>query len=460
MAQVTGGNIQGSEQKHYQEICSALSLENTYFVIASSEYFACRATTSEAAARHFLESGVDVKAVSDIYVNASLRLDPLRLQSEAPRGKVPKHVSQIYGGEEPHIQSPSRVVAYVLDSGVAMLDRNTVLHRTLRGRVRVLETPAGANDMIGHGTPVCSILARMSRYADIFSVKVFDKDTASVDVILDAYRACLDHKELHYGKGVAGIVNMSFGARVDGGESLGVLFNRFFSDARTFHNVLTFVSAGNDSEPTTGRIPSDCEDAHTVLASAGEGVLASFSNFAAPSRYLTAAPGRDVEAADYRSAQRMMLFTGTSAATPVVAGLAAHLAAGGLSCDEIIACIRERNSCRAAVVERDPRVPRRLYFVGPPVASEATEESQLVARNVLAAKAQGDAQSLDFAHEEPEGVGHADLRHIFRPSEFAGAAVARAGRGAILSSFCDEAALAADEAAERVGAMKKPVQQN
>jgi serine protease AprX len=227
------------------------------------------------------------------------------------------------------------VVACVIDTGIDAthvdLDQGQVIgwHDYVSGR----STPYDDN---GHGTHVSSILAGQgdgsSSYKGVapgtalVGVKVLDSSgTGSSSRIITGIQFCVDHKS---SLGVD-IINLSLGGSgsSDGTDSVSAAVN-----AAAAAGILPVVAAGNDGpgDHTIGS-PAAAASALTVCSMADTGVK-GFSVSAFSSRGPTAdgrvkpdvcGPGQSIRAALANSGNGYVTYSGTSMATPFVAGVAA-----------------------------------------------------------------------------------------------------------------------------------------
>ncbi|CAG8610409.1 11256_t:CDS:2 [Paraglomus brasilianum] len=218
------------------------------------------------------------------------------------------------------------VTAYVLDTGVF------VNHTDFGGRARW-----GANfargqpdaDISGHGTHVAAIIAGtrfgVAKKAQIVAVKVLgERGGSNMAVIKGIEWAVKDHRKavaeakrtgkVHKGS----IINMSLG----GGKSNAL--NKAANDAVDAGAVVV-VAAGNSNADACKFSPAGAQKVITVAASTIEDTRAWFSNWGICVDLF--APGRDILSAWIGSPIATRVLSGTSMATPHVAGLAAYFLA-------------------------------------------------------------------------------------------------------------------------------------
>ena len=200
---------------------------------------------------------------------------------------------------------------YVIDSGVR------ATHIELAGRVMVGFSALGGlgetDDCNGHGTHVAGTIAGttygVAKLATIHPVRVLScSGTASNEQVI----AGIDWVTANHQS--PAVANMSLG----GGRS--VALNQ--AVARSVASGVTYViAAGNASRDACATSPASTPEAITVGATDSSDELASFSNFGPCVDLL--APGADIISAWNRSDTATYTASGTSMASPHVAGTAA-----------------------------------------------------------------------------------------------------------------------------------------
>ncbi|KAL1921729.1 uncharacterized protein VTP21DRAFT_10371 [Calcarisporiella thermophila] len=204
------------------------------------------------------------------------------------------------------------VTAYVIDTGIL------VDHPDFEGRAKWGATFAddGDKDGNGHGTHVAGTIGSktygVAKKANLVAVKVLNGQGSGSfsDVIAGINWAANDQKKNGKNKSVA---NMSLG----GGASDAV--DEAVNNAVTagLHMV---VAAGNENQDACNSSPARAEKAITVAASDIGDKKASFSNFGKCVTII--APGVDI-LSTWNDGQTKSI-SGTSMASPHVAGLVAH----------------------------------------------------------------------------------------------------------------------------------------
>ncbi|GHH36713.1 S8 family peptidase [Streptomyces candidus] len=207
------------------------------------------------------------------------------------------------------------VTAYVIDTGVR------VTHKDFGGRAvsgfDAIDNDDNADDGNGHGTHVAGTIAGtahgVAKKAKIVAVRVLDNQGSGTteQVVAGIDWVTKNHK----GPSVA---NMSLGGGVD--PVLDAAVEKAIASGITFA-----VAAGNDADDAKNHSPARVPEALTVASSTNTDAQSGFSNFG--SLVDLYAPGSDITAPWIGSDEATKTISGTSMATPHVAGAAAvHLA--------------------------------------------------------------------------------------------------------------------------------------
>ncbi|KAJ9058883.1 hypothetical protein DSO57_1025782 [Entomophthora muscae] len=205
------------------------------------------------------------------------------------------------------------VAVYVIDSGV------NIKHNEFEGRAFIGKTFEGDNDRDenGHGSHVAGTIAGktygVAKKANIIALKVFDgSGKGSFSNTLNAIEWAI--KDMRGTRG--NVINMSLG----GIHSFSV--NRAV-EAAYRAGMTVVVAAGNSALDSVLFSPASAYHAITVGATTINDTLASFSNFGLLVDVL--APGQDILSCWNSSRTATKVISGTSMASPHVAGLAALL---------------------------------------------------------------------------------------------------------------------------------------
>ncbi|EFL42816.1 peptidase, S8A (subtilisin) subfamily [Streptomyces griseoflavus Tu4000] len=213
----------------------------------------------------------------------------------------------------------SGVTAYVIDTGVR------ITHQQISGRAAygydAVDGDTTASDGNGHGTHVATTIAGstygVAKKAKIVAVRVLDNNgsgtTAGVIAGIDWVTAN------HSGPSVA---NLSLG----GGASttLDTAVRNSIASGVTYA-----VAAGNSSANASSYSPARVTEALTVGATTSTDARASYSNYGSVLDIF--APGSSITAGWHTSDTATSTISGTSMATPHVAGAAAVYLAGHTS---------------------------------------------------------------------------------------------------------------------------------
>ncbi|MEU9164539.1 S8 family serine peptidase [Streptomyces sp. NPDC048424] len=208
------------------------------------------------------------------------------------------------------------VTAYVIDTGVR------ISHKDFGGRAAhgfdAVDNDETADDGNGHGTHVAGTIAGtahgVAKKAKVVAVRVLDDNGSGTT---EQVVAGIDWvTKNHSGPSVA---NMSLGGGAD--EALDAAVKRAVASGVTFA-----VAAGNESSDAGQGSPSRVPEALTVASSTEDDQQSDFSNFGSVVDLY--APGSEITSAWKDSDTAVKTISGTSMASPHVAGAAAlYLAA-------------------------------------------------------------------------------------------------------------------------------------
>nr|WP_269327034.1 S8 family peptidase [Kineosporia mesophila] len=247
----------------------------------------------------------------------------------------------------------SGVTVYVIDTGV----RST--HTDLAGRVlsgyTAISDGHGTEDCQGHGTHVAGTIGGtkygVAPAVNIVPVRVLpcqDSGTSS-DVIAGINWVTANRIE-------PAVANMSLG-----GSSNSALDSAV--NASIASGVTYAVAAGNDAEDACGSSPADVADALTVAASTKTDANASFSNYGTCVDLY--APGDAIISDYYTSDTAAATMSGTSMASPHVAGAAAlYLQANPGATPASVASALTGNATSGALSSVPSGTPNLLLYVG------------------------------------------------------------------------------------------------
>jgi serine protease len=201
------------------------------------------------------------------------------------------------------------VKVYVIDTGI----RTT--HAELSGRATVGADFVGGNgqDCNGHGTHVAGTIAGttygVAKNASVVAVRVFGcSGGAATSTVI----AAVDWVTANAQK--PAVANMSLGGSVNAPMNDAVA-------ASIASGVVYAVAAGNESTDACSRSPASTPTALTVASSTSTDSRSSFSNWGSCVDLF--APGSSITSAWWGSDTQTNTISGTSMATPHVAGVAA-----------------------------------------------------------------------------------------------------------------------------------------
>ncbi|KAK0649633.1 subtilisin-related protease [Cercophora newfieldiana] len=221
--------------------------------------------------------------------------------------RAPNSTEYVY-----HPSGGEGTFAYVVDSGI----RTT--HTEFEGRAFL-----GYNaypdtefvDIIGHGTHVSGTIAGktygVAKKATLIAVRVFDTGSSSTSTVMDGFTWAVQNIT-GSSRTQDSVINMSLGG------PFSEAFNLLVSTAASL-GVLSVVSAGNSGVDASLQSPASTPEALTIGATDVNNTKAGFSNFGEVVDLF--APGVDVLSSYASSDVATARASGTSMASPHVAGL-------------------------------------------------------------------------------------------------------------------------------------------
>ncbi|GAA2726734.1 S8 family peptidase [Cellulomonas aerilata] len=247
------------------------------------------------------------------------------------------------------------VSAYVIDTGIR------ADHTDLTGRVRAGYTAVadgtGTSDCNGHGTHVAGTLGGttygVAKRATLVPVRVLDcAGSGSYSQVI----AGLDWAAQHHQAGTPAVANLSLGGPVS--AVLDQAVQGLIADG-----VSVAVAAGNSHVDACRTSPARVGGALTVGATTSSDARASYSNYGACLDLF--APGSAITSAWSTSASSVSTISGTSMASPHVAGAAAVLLSRdpGLT-PAAVAYSLVTSATKDVVTGAGSRSPNRLLHAG------------------------------------------------------------------------------------------------
>ncbi|OTB00718.1 hypothetical protein M426DRAFT_65329 [Hypoxylon sp. CI-4A] len=250
---------------------------------------------------------------ANTYVNSTALMN----QANAPTGLVRLSHSGTNGSGYVFDDSAGEgITAYVVDTGIM------VTHEDFEGRAvmgfNAVEAEE-ATDLNGHGSHVAGTIGGatfgVAKKVNLVGVKVLDADGGGTNADV------IDGLNFVASNATAGktVMNMSLGGPAS--KAVNAAIERLFSNG-----IVPIVAAGNEAQDAANDSPASSPNAITVGAvDQTSDKRASFSNFG--SIVDVYAPGVDVESVGITSNDATETLSGTSMASPHIAGLAAYLMA-------------------------------------------------------------------------------------------------------------------------------------
>ncbi|WP_205739839.1 S8 family peptidase [Georgenia sp. SYP-B2076] len=207
------------------------------------------------------------------------------------------------------------VTAYVIDTGIR------ATHTEFVGRVgtgfSVVTDGGGTNDCHGHGTHVAGTLGGttygVAKQVEIVPVRVLDCNGAGTNA---GVISGIDWVVSNHDAGTPAVANMSMGGPAS--DAVDAAVRTMIDD-----NITVVVASGNGGTSACQTTPARTAEAITVNASTNADAIASFSNRGSCTDVY--APGAAVLSAWATSDTASLEGSGTSMASPHVAGAAARI---------------------------------------------------------------------------------------------------------------------------------------
>ncbi|SFR28488.1 Serine protease, subtilisin family [Lentzea waywayandensis] len=246
------------------------------------------------------------------------------------------------------------VTAYVIDTGVR-ISHSTFGGRAANGRDFV-DNDNVAQDGNGHGTHVAGTIAGsqygVAKAAKIVAVRVLDNAGSGT---LAGVAAGIDWVGANAVK--PAVANLSLGGGAN--ATLDTAVRNAVAKGVTFA-----VAAGNSNANASGFSPARVTEAITVGSTDRTDARSSFSNFGAVLDIF--APGRDITSAWNTSDSATSTISGTSMATPHVAGAAArYLSTNASATPAQVASYLVGQSTPSKVTNPGTGSPNRLLYLAP-----------------------------------------------------------------------------------------------
>lgn len=248
------------------------------------------------------------------------------------------------------------VDVYIIDTGIRA-DHTDFAGRLKPGYSSIADGN-GTNDCAGHGTHVAGTAAGtafgVAKSASLVPVRVLDCTGSGT---ISSVVAGIDWVVGQHADGTPAVANLSLGGGAS--TSIDAAINRMVIDG-----VVTAVAAGNSNVDACGGSPARVPAALTVGASTSADARASYSNFGTCLDLF--APGSGIRSSWNTSSTATASLSGTSMASPHVAGAAAvlwadhpELTAGSVSSALVTTATSD------VVLGAGTGSPNRLLFANP-----------------------------------------------------------------------------------------------
>ena len=247
------------------------------------------------------------------------------------------------------------VKVYVIDTGINV-NHNDFGGRAINGH-DAIDGSLPAADCHGHGTHVAGTVGGatwgVAKGATLVAVRVLDCQGNGTDsgVIAGINWVTSDHQA-----GQPAVANMSLGGGAS--SALDSAVNTSINDGITYA-----VASGNDNANACNYSPARVAAAITVNSSTSTDARSSFSNYGTCTDIF--APGSSITSAWYSSNTATNTISGTSMATPHVAGAAALYLQGNTSASPAtVAAAFINNATLNKITNPGSGSPNRLLYMG------------------------------------------------------------------------------------------------
>jgi serine protease len=289
----------------------------------------------------------------------------------------------------------STVHAYIIDTGVL------ASHNDFGGRVSggytAINDGRGTNDCNGHGTHVAGTVGGatwgIAKAVRLHPIRVLDCNGSGTN---SGVIAGVDWVTSNHVK--PAVANMSLGGGAS--SALDTAVNNSINAGVTYA-----VAAGNDNSDACNYSPARVGNALTAASSTSSDARSSFSNWGSCIDLF--APGSSITSAWYTSNTATNTISGTSMASPHIAGVAALYLAGnpGASPSQVnSAVINAATTNRISDVKGSPNRLLYSFFDGsePPPPDDNVLDNGVTVSNLSAST----GNSLNYTMEVPSGASN------------------------------------------------------
>lgn len=255
----------------------------------------------------------------------------------------------------------SDAYVYVVDDGM------NIDHNDFEGRATWGFTAYTGISKLGggHGTHVAGTIGSktygIAKKTNLIAVQVLDEEgSGTVSAFLAGLQWVTDHAKAHKGKCV---INMSLGMQAGDGTSPAVKSFNEAVDAVVGAGVPVIAAAGNWDSDACDVVPAGNENVYAVGATDKADAMTSFSSYGTCVQ--TNAPGNNIKSLSIDSNTATEIMSGTSMASPHVAGVAA-LIIGQISDSTPVKLYKELTAIgtKSVVTNLKSGTPNLLLFNG------------------------------------------------------------------------------------------------
>jgi subtilisin family serine protease len=246
----------------------------------------------------------------------------------------------------------SGVKAYIIDTGIL------ASHSEFGGRVisgyTAISDGRGTSDCNGHGTHVAGTVGGsiygVAKSVTLVPVRVLDCNGSGTN---SGVIAGVDWVTSNHGAGQPAVANMSLGGGAS--SALDTAVKNSIADGVTY-----VVASGNSNADACNYSPARVPEAITVNSSTSSDARSSFSNYGSCTDIF--APGSSITSAWYTSNTATNTISGTSMASPHVAGVAALYLQGNTSASPSTVWGAIRDSASVNKISGVNGSPNRLVY--------------------------------------------------------------------------------------------------